>query len=356
MVGRALFWQNTNSPVLSICRNQETSVILKSIGIVVLALNCFCVAEVDETKRGDKRPFTPVSNGFNANGISYGPFRTGQRPGGNGPTKEQIREDLKILERDQWQMIRTYGTEPFARKVCEVIGEEKLKLKAMIGAWVETEKGKPDKQAANQMQVDRAIKLANEFPGCVVAVSVGNESQVFWSFHKVQQSTLIKYIRQVRNHVKQPVTVADDFKYWTSDESKNVAKEIDFIVTHAYAMWLGQQLDDAIKWTEQQYNAVSKKHPDHVVVIGETGWGTQKANHGEQAKLIKGQPGVKEQARFLAEFLSWAQKRKVPYFYFEAFDEPWKGGDDPAEVEKHWGIYRVDRKPKPAMEMLLKSR
>lgn len=324
--------------------------------MIAISLSFFATNSGAEKEVTDKRPFTPVTNGFKANGISYGPFRKGQRPGGNGPTKDQIREDLKILEKDQWQMIRTYGTEPFARKVCEVIKEEKLNLKVMIGAWVETEKDKPEKKAINQGQVDRAIKLANEFPDCVVAVSVGNESQVFWSFHKVEQATLINYLRHVRKNIKQPVTVADDFNFWNTDESKNVANEIDFIVTHAYAMWLGQQLDDAIQWTNQQYDIVQKKHPDHLIVIGETGWATQKANHGEQAKLIKGKPGEKEQVRFLREFLTWAQKRKVPYFYFEAFDEPWKGGDDPAEVEKHWGIYRVDRTPKPAMKALLKQR
>ena len=324
--------------------------------IIAISLGLISTVVSDEKKVDGKRPFTPVANGFKANGISYGPFRKGQSPGGKGPTKEQIREDLKILEKDQWQMIRTYGTEPFARKVCEVIREEKLSLKVMIGAWIETEKDKPEKKAANQGQVDRAIKLANEFPNNVVAVSVGNESQVFWSFHKVEQKTLIKYLRQVRTKIKQPVTVADDFNYWKTEESKKVANEIDFIVTHAYAMWLGQQLEDAIQWTESQIEAVQKMHPDHLIVIGETGWATQKANHGEQAKLIKGQPGENEQTTFLREFLSWAQKRKIPYFYFEAFDEPWKGGDDPAEVEKHWGIYRVDRTPKPAMKALLKSR
>ena len=304
----------------------------------------------------DKRPFAPVSGEFQANGISYGPFRKGQNPGGKGPSKEQIREDLKILEKDGWQMIRTYGTEPFARKVCEVIRQDKLKLKVMIGAWVATEKGDTEKQKANQGQVDRAIELANEFKDCVVAVSVGNESQVFWSFHKVEQANLIKYIRQVRKSITQPVTVADDFKYWTTDESKLVAKEIDFIVTHAYAMWLGQQLEDAISWTEKQYNNVKAKHPDHLVVIGETGWATQKASHGDQGKLIKGKAGLNEQTQFLLQFMEWAPKNKVPYFYFEAFDEPWKGGTDPSEVEKHWGVYREDRKRKPAMEALLKQK
>ena len=294
------------------------------------------------------RPFTPTESAFKGNGISYGPFRKGQRPGGKGPTTEQIREDLKILNSDGWQMIRTYGTEPFARKVCEVIKEDKLPIKLMLGAWVATEKDVPAQQKGNRQQVDLAIELANKYPDVVCAVSVGNESQVSWSFHKVEQTTLIKYIRQVRTAIKQPVTVADDFKYWRTKESQALAKELDFIVMHAYAMWLGEQLDNAVDWTKKQFEDVSKQHPDKLIVIGETGWATEMADHGEQAKLIKGKPGEKEQQRFLREFTAWARKDKVPYFYFEAFDEPWKGGDDPREVEKHWGIFREDRTRKAA--------
>ncbi len=304
-------------------------------------------AQTIESK--NRRVFAPVSSPFRARGISYGPYRRGQSPQtGVGPTKSQILEDLQILKKDRWQMIRTYGTEPFARRVCEVIREEKLELKLMLGAWIATEKNDAKQKSANQDQVDCAIELANEFPDVVAAVSVGNETQVFWSFHKVELPTLIRYVRNIRNQIKQPVTVADDFKYWTTDESKRLADELDFIVTHAYAMWLGEQLPDAVSWTEKQYKRVQKKHPSHLVVIGECGWATQKANHGEQAKLIKGKPGAAEQTKFLLAFIEWADKNRVPYFYFEAFDEPWKGGDDPAEVEKHWGIYREDRTAKPA--------
>jgi exo-beta-1,3-glucanase (GH17 family) len=37
-------------------------------------------------------------------------------------------------------------------------------------------------------------------------------------------------------------------------------------------------------------------------------------------------------------------------FYFEAFDEKWKGGDDKPDgiAEKNWGIYRSDRTAKMA--------
>lgn len=294
------------------------------------------------------RQFLPVKNGFKGNGISYGPFRKGQRPGVKGPTTKQIREDLKILSDDGWQMIRTYGTEPFAQKVCEVIKQDKLPIKLMLGAWIAKEKDVPNQKKANQVQVDLAIKLANEYPDVVCAVSVGNECQVSWSFHKVELPVHIEYVRKVRSSIKQPVTVADDFKFWREEKSQELASELDFIVMHAHPLWLGQQLENAVAWTEERWSEIKKQHPNKLIVIGETGWATEKANHGEQGKLIKGKPGESQQLEFFRKFTDWAKSKKVPYFFFEAFDESWKGGDDPLEVEKHWGIFREDRTRKPA--------
>ena len=37
-------------------------------------------------------------------------------------------------------------------------------------------------------------------------------------------------------------------------------------------------------------------------------------------------------------------------FIFEAFDEPWKGSDDPDEPEKHWGLFYENRSPKLALK------
>jgi exo-beta-1,3-glucanase (GH17 family) len=297
------------------------------------------------------RDFKPAdARNWRGNGISYGPYRDGQGPDLGEPTKEQISEDLKILAADGWQMIRLYGTEPFARKTCEVIHEEKLPLKVMAGAWVATEKDIPERKKENQGQVDRAIKLAIEYPEIVVAVSIGNESQVFWSFHKVEQATLIEYIRRARGQIKQPVTVADDFLFWTNEESKKVAAELDFIVTHSYALWHGKQLKEAMDFTKEKYQDVRKMHPDKLIVIGENGWATDKSATGDQSTRIKGVVGEDEQQQFFDAYIPWLQSEKISYFYFSAFDENWKGGPDPHEVEKHWGLFRADRSRKKAIE------
>ena len=49
------------------------------------------------------------------------------------------------------------------------------------------------------------------------------------------------------------------------------------------------------------------------------------------------------------ELKQWSEQEQVLVCMFEAFDEPWKGSDDPLEPEKHWGFYFEDRTPKRVM-------
>ena len=65
--------------------------------------------------------------------ICYSGYREGQCPGGEIPSKEQIREDLKILAADGYTYIRMYDPNEHARRVLEIIREEKLPMKCLIG-------------------------------------------------------------------------------------------------------------------------------------------------------------------------------------------------------------------------------
>jgi exo-beta-1,3-glucanase (GH17 family) len=98
-----------------------------------------------------------------------------------------------------------------------------------------------------------------------------------------------------------------------------------------------------------EYEQLRKAHPDRQIIVGEVGWATKMHNDGLQSELIKGQAGEVEQQQFFKALNEWSQSNQIVTFYFEAFDENWKGGAHPDEVEKHWGLYRADRSPKPAI-------
>lgn len=289
-------------------------------------------------------------------GISYGPYREGQAPGGNTPSREELSEDLHLLA-EHWSLLRIYGADSVAEDILEVIRDEKIPVKLMLGAWITRESFSNPLEAslaktaqqANRSHVSTAIRLANAFPEEVIAVSVGNETRVYWSDHITKPEILIQYIGEVRSAVQQPVTTADDFNFWNKPESRAVAAEVDFIVLHIHALWAGTLPDTALQWSKDVYADISAFHPNKTIVIGEAGWATQVHNEGEQAKLIKGEANEATQAQYYREFTNWAAQEKIGTFFFEAFDEPWKGGPHPNEVEKHWGLYKVDRTPKAAL-------
>lgn len=297
----------------------------------------------------ERRPFAPVRDGAPViRGVSYGPFREGQRPGGPNPSREQIAEDLRILA-PHWGMVRVYSSRAPTETILQVIRDENLPLQVMVGAWIApaSEDGAAE---ANAAEVETAIRLARDYPEQVVAVSVGNETQVAWSAHRSSREALLGHLETVRAAVSQPVTTADDYNFWNKPESQAVAARVDFLLLHAYAMWNQQPLDEAVAWTAETVASIQAHHPDLPIVLGETGWATELNPEGDEVQYIKAPAGEAEQARFYREFTAWAVAARQPHFYFEAFDEPWKGSADPREVEKHWGLYTVDRAPKAALQ------
>jgi exo-beta-1,3-glucanase (GH17 family) len=308
-----------------------------------------------------KRKFNPFLNDkWIGNAVSYGCYRKGQAPGKKGPTKEHILEDLNIIS-GYWNLIRIYNSDDDAERILEVIEEKNLPIKMMLGIWLENETKHPEQKNDNIKNVLRGIKLANRFKDIVIAVNVGNESQVFWSWHRMRTENLLRYIRAVRNNTTAPVTIADDYNFWNKPEGKQVSDELDFIVTHIYPLWNGKRLGTAIQWMDSTYKDLQQRYPDKQIVLGETGWATtynaDKKGPGEQGTLVKGEVSLAAQEKYLVKHNNWVNKNRVTTFLFEAFDEPWKGGGEnsgPNEIEKHWGVFYEDRTPKESFQNYLK--
>lgn len=307
-----------------------------------------------------RRAFDPTLEGrWIGNAIAYGPHRDGQAPGGPEPTREQLLEDLRLIAR-HWQLIRVYGSTGPTPQMLELIREHRLPLRVMLGAWLAPEQREdssgrvlerfPVVRRANREQVDSAIRLARAYDDIVLAVCAGNETQVSWSAHRFPAQQLIRDIRRLRAGVRQPVTTADDFNFWNKPESHTVADEVDFITMHAHPLWNGKLLPEARDWTTSTVRSIQALHPGHTVVLGETGWATRRHDEGEQARLIKGDAVESGQREFHDAITQWARESRTTLFFFEAFDENWKGGTHPDEVEKHWGLFRADRTRKLAMQ------
>jgi exo-beta-1,3-glucanase (GH17 family) len=276
---------------------------------------------------------------WNGNAIDYSGYRAGQSPDLNRfPTQAQILEDLTILKKN-WKLIRLYGADQHSQDVLEVIQHNKLGIKVLLGIWLDGRLGHEGKTAE---QVATGIRLANQYKKTVLAVSVGNEILVSWSDHKLTEEKATEYVEQVKKAVRCPVTVADDFIYWR--QQTNLADQVDFITMHAYPIWGREDIDTALASTIKDYESVRKAHPGKTIVLGEAGWASYTT--GDQHVPRAGDE--MKQKRYFEELTAWAKANNVTTFYFEAFDEPWKGSG----TEGHWGLFSADRKAKLAMQGL----
>ena len=197
----------------------------------------------------------------------------------------------------------------------------------------------PDNANPYFAEVARGISLAREYDDIIVAVNVGNEALVSWNDHMVPVENVIAYVRQVKAAIEQPVTVADNYVWWIEDGAP-LAAEVDFLGIHTYPAWEEKTIDEALAYTIENIEDVYAALPDKPIAILEAGWATTAIEFGDRAN-------EEAQQRYYHELHDWAAKTNTTVFFFEAFDEPWKG--DPAVAlgaEKHWGIFFVDRTPK----------
>lgn len=293
--------------------------------------------------------------------ICYSGFREGQSPEtGIFPTYEEIKEDLLILHK-HWKYLRLYDCDKHSDIVLEVIQKEKLDFKVMLGAYISAEMnnfGCPwggsyseeqlnENKERNLSQIQKLIRLANEYPDIIFSLSAGNEATVDWTDHFVPVKSVINYVKMIKEGAKQPVTFCENYVTWL-EKLKGLVEVIDFISIHTYPVWEYKNIHEALEFTKENYFAVADKYPNKQVVITEAGWATNSDGRG----ILPINVSEEYQEIYYNDLMNWSEEAKILTFVFEAFDETWKGSNEPLEPEKHWGLFTEDRKPKLVMKAL----
>tara|TARA_B110000879_G_scaffold185313_1_gene245572 strand:+ start:75 stop:1001 length:927 start_codon:yes stop_codon:yes gene_type:complete len=293
-----------------------------------------------------------------AKAICYSGYRDGQSPETDElPTYDQVKQDLLILK-DEWQSLRLYASDEHSKTVLDVISKEKMSFDVMLGAYIIAEMSNPEcpwgadyseqqlqeNKQHNQQEITKLIALANTYKDIVSSVSIGNEASVSWTDHLVPTESLVDYAKQIKSSVSQPVTFCENYVPWL-DKLKPLVDEVDFISIHTYPVWEYKSIQEGLAYTIENYNAVAQAYPDVQVVITEAGWATNSNGLGIDTDKVN----EVYQKQYYQQLMDWAEQEQVLVYFFEAFDESWKGSCDPLEPEKHWGLYKTDRSPKLVM-------
>ncbi|MGZ0015775.1 glycosyl hydrolase family 17 protein [Yeosuana sp. AK3] len=329
--------------------------------------------------------------------ISYGGYR--HQDHSIEPTVEEFKEDMKLLSAMGIKILRTYKVHlPHASNVLKAISELKkedpnFEMYVMLGAWIDCKNAWTEHEPihdleseANKPQMEKAVALANQYPDIVKIIAVGNEAMVKWAAtYYVEPYIILKwvnYLQDLKKEGKLPkdlwVTSSDNFASWGGggeeyhvEDLNKLIKAVDFLSVHTYPMhdthyqpdfWLNPQgmegktdmerieisMLRAKEYAMMQYQNV-KKYMENLGVskpihIGETGWASVSSG-------FYGPNGSKacdeyKEARYYKHMRDWTNQAGMSCFYFEGFDEPWKGGDNKGNSEKHFGLFTVDGKAK----------
>jgi exo-beta-1,3-glucanase (GH17 family) len=310
--------------------------------------------------------------------VAYSPYRTATSSAGLDAeviTEAQIKEDLDLLVKAGFGLIRVFGSsDKVARQTLQTIFKYAIDIKVQLGAYTTGDVYVTDAQRAiaeanNQAELQRAVALAREYRDIVVAVSVGNETQVDFSGVRTKPETLARYLKTVRDQVSQPVTTDDNWAPFASPNAAILAT-IDFVSMHTYP-----QLDtffqpDLFDWKQlataatgraqamananiaearRQYaevrTALDRRGLNSMpVTIGETGWNVIDPRLAFRAHPVN-------QKLYYDGLQAWAAEGRAgsgpkAIFYFEAFDETWKQSDD------GWGLFNKNRQARHVIQGL----
>ncbi|MCE2658493.1 MAG: glycosyl hydrolase family 17 protein [Rubrivivax sp.] len=308
--------------------------------------------------------------------VNYSPYRTSRSAADLGReviTPANVLEDLRLVKATGIGTIRLFSSRAFAETVLKVIRDNNLDLKVQLGIWISTPSS-PAIETDNLAEIDRGIALANAYRAIVDTVSVGNETMVSWSSHKVDPADMARYIVRARSAIQQPVTTNDNYAFWAG-VPKAIADVVDFAAVHTYPLldtfyaptlfdWRlkgvaeaqrGQAMvkaaaDEAKRQFGLARAAFDKLNlPDFPMVIGETGWVAVDTAGGPNL-AYRAHP-VNQKLYFDA-MQDWATEGRrsgrgpLSVFFFQAFDEPWKQGDD------GWGLFNQNRQARYVVQGL----
>jgi exo-beta-1,3-glucanase (GH17 family) len=291
--------------------------------------------------------------------ICYSGFREGQSPDNKiYPSYSQVKEDLLILDA-QWDYIRLYSSGRHAEIVLQVIKEEGLNIRVMLGAYIAaemnnfacpwgavySEKVLIQNKKNNLEEIEKLIKLADKYPDIIFSLSAGNEATVEWTDHFVPVKKVIEYVRMIKSATSQPVTFCENYVPW-QNKLIPLIEYVDFISIHTYPVWEYKDIHDALEYTKENYYSIAEKYPGKPVMITEAGWTTNSNGRGINSENVS----EEFQEIYYNDLMSWTEEEGIIAFVFEAFDEPWKGSLDKYEPEKHWGLFYENRKPKKVMK------
>ena len=253
---------------------------------------------------------------YKAYGLNFSPYKNGQTPHG-GPTIpfSQLRERMGIISQyTQW--VRGFGSDEGLENTCQVAHE--YGLKCLAGAWLSNDLDANESQLAKLIQAGKDGHL----DGAVIGSEVLRRGEL-------SEAQLLDYMQRVKTALPGvALTYADVYGELLAHPALMAAS--DFVFVNYYPYWEGIKIDYAVAQVHALHQRMLAAAGGKEVIVSETGWPSGGHVVGEAV------PSPENARFYFLNFVSWARANQVKYFYFSAFDEEWKAGDEGPQGA-HWG-------------------
>lgn len=251
--------------------------------------------------------------------LNFSPYyKVGQDPRrGDHIPPEQIRQGLEAIQ-PYCDCIRIFSSST-PLDTTAFIAKEMAFKEVIASAWLDRD------TVTNNSEIEAALSLAKR--GLVDRLVIGSETLLRGELSPEQ---LIAYINFVKEEVPDiPVSTADVYGEFIAHPE--VIQEVEFLFINSYSYWEGESIECALQRFHQSYLSILEVAGDKEIIISETGWPTDGNTIG------KAEPGLENLLSYLDGIRAWGKFYEIPFYWFSAFDEPWKRNSvNPQEA--FWGI------------------
>ena len=273
-------------------------------------------------------------------GLGYAP-RDAMEPR-CGVSKREILLDLSLISKVTTR-VRNYGMQCNQSDfILDSIQDLQLNMTLAMGVWIGSN------ETTNSQQITWMKEMLNKYPRDLFeCIFIGNEVL----FREEQTSkSLSEYIEEARSFAKE--IGYNDLPIGTSEIGslidKTLLKSCDIIGANVHPFFSGGEVETASQWAfdfvKYQIEPLNEGY-DTEIIITEVGWPYK----GGEYEAAVADP--KSFQIFLNDWVCDAYENDYGWYYFEAFDEPWKKifYEDGNKWETEWGLFTKDRNHKRNM-------
>ncbi|KAJ4375892.1 hypothetical protein N0V83_001170 [Neocucurbitaria cava] len=274
-----------------------------------------------------------------------------------GPSQNNITRDMAVMSQ-LTNSVRLYGTDcNQTQMLIHAIDQLDIKdsMKIWLGVWLDSNDTTTERQIAQTWEV-----LDNYGCDYFKGIIIGNE--VLYR-KDLTETELLGHITDFRKNITDhkcqlPVAMADLGDNWTAD----MASQVDIVMSNVHPFFAGVNVSVAAAWTWDFWQdhdvLLTASNTSIKQVIAEVGWPSGGGKDCGSAPTCDSSTsgsvaGIDEMNQFMEDWICPSLKNETEYFWFSAFDEPWKVryNTKGKEWEDKWGLMDIDRNLKPGLKI-----